>query len=188
MAKSKDNVVMQGASGTIGRMLVFRQRAGQTIIARRPVKKEGKMYTADQIKAQERFSDAAYYAKSAIKDEDLRAAYEAVAKPGQSAYNVAFKDFLKAPVVNRVFMDNYQGTIDDVIGFRIVDVLEVKSVNVEIKDQDGNLIEEGAAVKQFDDGIDWIYTATEENEDWQTSQLTLTIVDTPGNVYKVVEG
>ena len=38
MAKSKDNVVMEGASGKIGRMLVFRQRADQTIIARRAKK------------------------------------------------------------------------------------------------------------------------------------------------------
>lgn len=188
MAKSKDNVVMQGASGTIGRMLVFRQRAGQTIIARRPVMKEGRVYTAKQIEVRERFADAAYYAKSAIQDEDLKAAYESVAKPGQSAYNIAFRDYLKEPVVNRVFMENYQGAVGDVIGFRIVDVLEVKSVHVEIKDPDGNLIEEGAAVKQFDDGIDWIYTATAENEEWQTSQLTLTIVDTPGNVYVTTKG
>ena len=116
MAKSKDNVVMEGASGKIGKMLVFRQRADQTIIARRP-KKSLRQVTDDQQEARNRFTEAAYYAKSAISDPILKEAYQAKAKLGQTAYNVAFADYLKAPEMRRAFLESYSGTIGDVVLF-----------------------------------------------------------------------
>ena len=36
MAKSRNNVVTHGLSGLIGDLLVFRQRANETIVANRP--------------------------------------------------------------------------------------------------------------------------------------------------------
>ncbi|RZK37642.1 MAG: hypothetical protein EOO90_24740 [Pedobacter sp.] len=65
MAKSVDNGVMEGASGKIGKMLVFRQRADQTIITR-GAKKTTRPITDEQIEVRNRFTEAAYYAKSAI--------------------------------------------------------------------------------------------------------------------------
>ena len=180
MAKSIENFVMQGASGKVGKMLVFRQRAEQTIIAKRP-KKNNKPATEAQLEFRDRFTEAALYAKSAISNPALKEEYQAKAKLGQSAYNVAFADYLKAPELRRVMADEYSGQIDDTVAFRIIDNFKLQSVNVRILDENNAVIEQGAAVP-LDNGIDWQYTATVANPTVLGTNLEVTAKDTPGNV------
>lgn len=69
MARSTNNIVMKGVSGTIGKMLVFRTNAAdKTIVARRP-KPSNKPLTVAQIEVRDRFTEAAYYAKTAISNQ-----------------------------------------------------------------------------------------------------------------------
>src|SRR5690606_5320059 len=144
MAKSKDNVVMQGASGKIGRNLVFRQKGDQTIIARRPRETAaGRPISKDQLNVQQRFLDAALYAKKAIKDEDMKAAYKAKATINQTAYNVAFKDFFTPPTVRRLNDTGYSGQAGDEITFMVRDIMRVTQIEVEILDSSEVLIETG---------------------------------------------
>ena len=183
MAKSKDNVVMEGASGKIGRMLVFRQRADQTIIARR-AKKTSKPITDLQQEIRNRFTEAAYYAKSAIEDPILKQAYQDKAKLGQTAYNVAFADYLKAPELRKAFLETYTGAVGDIVLFRIVDSFQIRSVQVELKDAVGNVLEVGTAVQQLNK-MDWLFQTTVANQPIAGSSFHLTITDTPNNVVKV---
>lgn len=181
MAKSTNNVVMKGVSGTIGKMLVFRNIAGdKTIVARRP-KQSKKPLTDSQIDVRYRFTEAAYYAKSAISNPVLKEEYQAKAKPGQSAYNVAFADYLKAPELRRVMADEYSGQIGDTLAFRIIDNFKLQSVNVRILDENNDVIEQGAATP-LDNGLDWQYTATVTNPTVLGTNLEVTAKDTPGNV------
>lgn len=181
MAKSSNNVVMQGASGMIGKMLVFRVLAGnKTVIARRP-KPRSKPASEKQQEVMGRFTEASYYAKNAIKDEVLKAAYQAKAKVGQTAFNMAFSDYLKGPEVKKVFADAYQGAVGNEIIFRVIDNFEVKGVQVAIMDTNDSLLEQGEATLMAN-GIDWLYTTTVANANVLGSKLQVTATDLPGNV------
>ncbi|WP_293298542.1 hypothetical protein [Pedobacter sp. UBA4863] len=178
MARSTNNVVMKGVSGTIGKMLVFRTNAAdKTIIARRP-KQSNKPLTVGQLEVRERFTEAAYYAKSAIGNPVLKEQYQAKARPGQSAYNIAFADYLKAPALRKVMADEYMGQIGDKLTFRIIDNFKLQSVNVRILDEDNNVIEQGA-VTPLENGLDWQYTATVANPTVLGTNLEVTVKDTP---------
>lgn len=83
MAKSKNNVVTHGLSGLIGDLLVFRQRANKTIVADRP-RPFSKPPTALQLGIQGRFKKAAQYAKTALLDPLIKAAYQAAALLGKA--------------------------------------------------------------------------------------------------------
>ncbi|MDM1296826.1 hypothetical protein HX021_21285 [Sphingobacterium sp. N143] len=184
MAKSRDNVIMQGASGTIGRMLVFRQRGDQTIIARRPKKMEnGRVPTDKQIAVQNRFMDASLYARTAILDPDLKAAYQAKANINQSAYNVAFKDFFTAPVIRRWDDSGYQGNAVDQITLMVKDVMAVVKVQVQILDQNDTVIETGLAQDMDGIGVSWMYQVQEDNPGFEQAKYRVTLTDTPGHEY-----
>jgi len=181
MARSTNNVVMKGISGTIGKMLVFRTNAAdKTIVARRP-KPSNKPLTVAQLEVRDRFTEAAYYAKAAIGNPTLKEEYQAKAKPGQSAYNIAFADYLKAPQLRKVFADEYNGQIGDILIFRVIDNFKLQSVTLRILGTDNNVIEQGAAT-QLENGLDWQYIATVANPTVEGSNLEVTAKDTPGNI------
>lgn len=187
MAKSRDNVVMQGASGRIGKTLVFRQKGDQTIIARTGKKRaDGKPYTEKQLKVQNRFIDASLYAKKAIQEIPLKALYEARANINQTAYNVAFKDYFTAPMVRRLDDRNYFGQIGDAIKLMIKDVLKVTQVKIEILDSSETLIESGSATALDNEGIEWEYIAKVDNFDYESTLYRISMVDTPENTTVVL--
>lgn len=180
MAKSKNNVVTHGLSGLIGDLLVFRQRANKTIVADRP-KPFSKGPTALQLGIQSRFKKAAKYAKTALLDPLLKAAYQAAARLGQSAFNRAFKDYQLGPEFDEeVDFSAYTGAIGDEISISVVDDFQVSGVRVRIQKPDASLLEEGDAV-QSDNGLDWIYTSTAVNADVPGSTIIFTASDVPGN-------
>ncbi|MBE8722969.1 hypothetical protein C4F40_19800 [Sphingobacterium sp. Ka21] len=188
MAKSKDNVVMQGASGKVGRNLVFRQKGDQTIIAKRPrAAAVDRPVSEKQLKVQNRFLDASLYAKKAIKDEEIKAAYAAKANINQSAYNVAFKDYFAAPQVRRLNDINYKGAVGDELNFLIKDIMKVTEINIEILDQSEVLIESGLAVPLDADNVEWSYTATVANADYENAIYRITMLDTPKNITTVIK-
>ena len=180
MAKSKNNVVTHGLSGLIGDLLVFRQRANKTIVADRP-RPFSKPPTAMQLGIQNRFNKAAMYAKNAILDPLMRAAYQAVAKLGQSAFNRAFKDYQLAPeFYEDVDLSTYTGAIGDEILVSVIDDFRVNDVKVQIMNPDESVLEEGDAVQSVN-GLDWIYTCTAVNADVSGTKIIFTAIDLPGN-------
>lgn len=180
MAKSKGNVVTHGLSGLIGNLLVFRQKANKTIVADRP-RPSTKAPSTVQMAIRERFKRASRYAKMAIKDGVLKAAYELIAKLGQTAHNVAFIDYQKAPeFYEDVDLTPYTGAIGDELIVSVIDDFRVKAVHVEIKKPDGSPLEEGNAV-QSDNELDWTYTVTAVNEELSGSRIIFTASDLPGN-------
>lgn len=180
MAKSKNNVITHGLSGLIGDLLVFRQRANKTIVADRP-KPFSKPPTVVQLGIQDRFKKAAQYAKTAILDPLVKAAYQAAALLGQSAYNRAFKDYQLAPEFDEeVNLSVYTGAIGDEISVSVIDDFRVNEVKVQIIKPDDSLLEEGDAVQSVN-GLDWIYTCTVVNATVTGSKIIFTAIDLPGN-------
>jgi hypothetical protein len=97
MAIIKHNVVMKGASGTLGDQVVLRQRNGKTVMCKMPCPYPPK--TPAQLANQERFKRANDFAKAAIKDPVKKAYYKSIAKPAQTAFNAAFQDAYHKPEV-----------------------------------------------------------------------------------------
>ncbi len=187
MAKSKDNLIMQGTSGRVGRNLVFRLKGDQTIIAKRARPKTNREYTSDHKSVMNRFTRAALYAKAAIQDPQLKAAYQAKANVNQTAYNVAFRDYIVKPYVALLDDTGYQGNTGEKISLLIKDVLQVVDIRVEILDSNDAVIESGVATVAPADrtNTQWNYTMTEDNPDYENSKYRITLTDTPGK--KTVE-
>jgi hypothetical protein len=180
MAKSRNNVITHGLSGLIGDLLVFRQRAGKTIVSDRP-KVRVDNPNPDQLEVRERFIKAAKYAKAAISDLTKKDLYQAAAKAGQSAYNVAFADYQKAPEIEaNPNYSGYSGQIGYQIEATVYDNFMVAAVKVEIRDASNALIEQGEAVQQ-DDVSKWIYETTVANPAYATSSIIIKAYDMPEN-------
>ncbi|MDR2423828.1 MAG: hypothetical protein LBD59_03785, partial [Prevotellaceae bacterium] len=166
MAKSKNNVVTFGLSGKIGDLLVFRQKDGQTIVAKVP-QQSGKV-SEKQKAHRKRFQQAMIYAKAAVNSPETGDLYKAATKKGQTPINVAVADFFDAPDIEQIDMSGYTGAIGDVIRIDASDDFMVTSVNVKIVNVDGD-VEEGEAMQNA--GTWWIYTATHENNSVETSKI-----------------
>ncbi|WP_410221255.1 hypothetical protein [Pedobacter sp.] len=181
MAVNKNNPVVEGASGRFGRTMVFRQKGALTVMAVRP-KPTNKLPTQEQMRQRFLFAEASAYAMDAINDPVTKEAYLAKAKGNQTAYNVAFKDFLTPPVLHLVDWSKYTGAIGDTITCRITDIMAVVSVKVSLYGTNDELIEEGMAV-QSSLKLDWVYTATTAHAPVAGTRMVVQMTDTPQNVY-----
>ena len=180
MAESKDNIMTHGLSGTVGNLVVFRQRAGKTIVANLP--KESKVPpTAEQLLTQMRFRESNIYARAAMKDPKVKEIYESKAKPGQSAFNVAMSDFFHPPVISDADVSGYTGKVGDVVKARVTDDVLVTGVFVSIVNEDGKPVEKGEAVVDSN-GLDFTYTATADNPDIAGTVIEFSATDMPDNV------
>ena len=181
MAKIKDNLLVRGASGNVGKQFVYRKRGNETFIARMPVFDKDAEPTEKQEKARDLFAAAALYAQSAIADPELKKAYGKKAPPGKTAYNMAFRDFLKAPKVKSINTSGYNGTPGSTIAIAAKDDFRVAEVRVSIRTAEGVLVEEGTAVMHTINRGSWIYTAKQSNAALTGSVIQATATDIPGN-------
>ena len=179
MAKVGDNIVTTGLSGKLGNLIVFRNRGGNTIVAKAP-KKQTEWSEAQQ-QHRLRFQEAVLYAKNAITDEATKQNYKASAEEDESAYNVAVADFFNAPHINEIDVSHYTGQPDSYIQVRAVDDFEVKEVTVSIQNSDGTEVESGSAILQ-EGSIWWRYTATATNESLEGDKIIIRVSDIPGNL------
>ncbi|MBG8553682.1 Ig-like domain-containing protein [Hymenobacter guriensis] len=184
MARVKNNIITQGLSGTIGGTLVFRQVGDRTIVSAAPQESD-KAPTARQLAHQERFQQAALYAKAAVATPEGKAAYEAVRPEDHtvSAYAIAVADFMQAPDIHEIDLSRYNGKIGDKLRVRVTDDFRVQAVTVRIENGDGTLVEEGAAVQEAN-GLDWTFTATKANASLAGDKITISATDRPGNLSK----
>ncbi|MDR3245359.1 MAG: hypothetical protein LBT50_02885 [Prevotellaceae bacterium] len=179
MAKQEGNVVTHGLRGKVGDLLVFRQLNGKTVISKVP--QPSKKVSAKQKAHRKHFQRAVMYSSVVVADPDQKAMYEAAAKKGQTARNVAVADMLNAPDIENVDLSGYNGQIGDVIRIEATDDFAVKEVKVIITNADGTLVEEGAAQP---DGMSWVYTATQTNDDLNGDKIEILASDIPGNIAK----
>ncbi|WP_304068214.1 hypothetical protein [Pedobacter glucosidilyticus] len=173
-----ENDLVMGSSGKIGKMLVFRQVAGKTIVAKRGIRTAP--FTENQEAIKERFKEATLYAKAVTNDPISKQWYEALVKPGQSAYNLALADFCKSPTIKKITLTAYNGQIGNEILIRAVDNFSVETVQIELVDTNGNNIETGVALLQ-ENGLDWMYTVTANNPTLLGTTIRVTATDLPGN-------
>ncbi len=186
MAKSEDNVFVEGLRGSVGKRMVFRNVAGKTVVSKRRKINPDYVPTEGQVSVRERFSDAILYAKSALVDPQTKAAYEAAAKPGLSAYNVAIQDAFKGPQLSQLRLVDYSGQVGDAILVKAVDNFKVAEVQFSILKPDGSLLERGLAVQE-PNGRDWKYVCTVQNGNLPGTKVIITAKDLPGNLTELQE-
>jgi hypothetical protein len=124
---------------------------------------------------------ATAYARRAIKDPEMKAMYQAVVKGGQRAFNIAMIDALQAPVVESIQADNYNSRAGDLIIVRATDNFKVAGVVVSIHNQAGDLIEEGDAIMQENEEMEWLYNVHQNNLYYSGSTIIAVAIDLPGN-------
>jgi hypothetical protein len=115
--------------------------------------------------------------------EESKAEYQAgVNDSTNSAYAVALTDYLKGPKILSVNVANYTGAIGSPILVRAIDNFRVVSVRVEIRNSEGVLIEQGAAVNDPANSIFWVYTAQQVvNGALAGTKVNVVVSDKPGN-------
>jgi hypothetical protein len=179
MARVKKNIVTEGLSGKLGDRIVFRTRGGRTFVAvaPTPVKREP---TEAQKQQRRKFAEANSYAKRALEDPTLKAAYRAQAKEHQSAFNAAMGDFLNAPAIDHIDSSEYDGKRGSQLRLSVSDDTQVASVRVAIYDPQGALLEEGDA-QLAENNIDWVYTAQKAVAEVKGSKVAVQASDLPGN-------
>jgi hypothetical protein len=179
MAQNKENILTKGMSGTIARMLTFRQRSGKTIVTK--LRRTVPVSSSEKAAAvRTKFTSSVAYAKKAIKDPATKALYQAMAKDGKSAFNVATADAFNPPVVESINSSNYHGIIGDTLIVRAEDDFKVTGVKVSIGNAAGILLEQGDAVME-ENTIDWLYKTTQANPALSGSKITAVASDLPGN-------
>src|SRR5450432_965013 len=174
----KDNYVTSGASGNVGNQWSFRQRAGKTVLAKQRGP-NSKPPNAKALAIQDRFKIALAYARTAMNNPDVKAAYAAAAPRGVSAFNFALGDAAQSPVVSKIDSTNYHGAVGDKIVIDATDNFKVMKVVVTIESAAGALIETGNAVLQ--ENKTWMYTATVANAAIAGSKITAVAFDLPDN-------
>lgn len=182
MGKSKANYAITGLSGKVGKIFVYRQRGGETIVATPPVRTAPP--SPKQIQQQNKFAQAAAYARNALLDPTLKEAYTTEAKKRRnvSPYNMAMTDYLRPPVITEVNHSGYDGSASgQKIIIQVADAFKVTAVKVEIQNSDESTLEQGNATLK--DGK-WEYVTTATNASISGDKITLTATDRPGNTTK----
>lgn len=180
MANINENLLVRGARGNVGKQFVYRTRGNNTHITKMPFIKKGAVATTEQIEARDRFAEAVLYAQGAIASADLKREYGKKAPSGRTAYNMAFKDYLKAPVVKKINAEKYNGTPGSTIVVHAKDDFRVAEVKVRIFNAaNGDLLEEGNALLNPVKLEQWTYTATVNNA--EPVLIKATAIDLPGN-------
>jgi hypothetical protein len=181
MAKIDDNLLVKFSRGNVGKQFVFKRRGESTHIAKMPAIKKNAVVTNDQLKARDLFAAASLYAQGAMSSPVLKNEYQKKATGGRTAANVAFRDYLLAPVVTGIETDNYDGNLGSTVVVGARDDFRVASVKVSIHDAGGTLIEQGNAVLNAIDRSKWTYTATQVNASPPGCTVSAEALDLPGN-------
>lgn len=178
MSVSKNNVITHGLSGKLGDVVVFSQRHGKTVVGKIPFS-SGRVSPA-QLLIREKFLKAASYAKASLQDPAIKALYRQRAGDGVTPFNLAIADFFSAPVIAEIITSAYTGAIGSRIEVKATDDTKVTEVRLSITSAGGNVIEEGPAVQDPDNGH-WFYAATIANASPAGTKITAVAKDLPGN-------
>jgi hypothetical protein len=181
MSRITNNPLVEGARGNFGKQFVYKKRGRHTHIARMPVTNNVAEPTVNQTKVRDLFAEAAYYAKGVLSSPELKNEYKKKAPPGASAYNMAFRDYVKPPVVKSIDTGKYTGAIGSTITVSAKDDFRVAEVVVSIRTAAGVLVEEGNAILNPINRNKWTYTVLVENGILDGTVITATASDLPGN-------
>ncbi|WP_052273454.1 hypothetical protein [Flavihumibacter solisilvae] len=181
MAKVTKNLLVKGASGKLGDQFVYKQRGDDTFITRLPEVDKDAEPTENQVRVRDRFGEASLFAQGANANPELKAEYERNLPSGKTAFNAAFRDYLKAPVVISIDVSKYAGLPGSPIVVKAKDDFRIAEVSISIRTATGELVEVGNAVLNPINRNKWTYTTVEDNPAYAGGSVSATARDIPGN-------
>jgi hypothetical protein len=92
MAEVKDNFVIEGTSGRIGKLVVNKIINGKTFVTKYP-DRSNVVYTKEQIEFRKIFAEAAKFASEIVNDPFKSSTYPRQGR--KSIYHCALSDFMK---------------------------------------------------------------------------------------------
>lgn len=171
MAKANFGKFINGMRGKIGDLVYRLMPDGSTVVSRAPHKKKLN-FSRKQKSHQDRFGQAASYARRAAQDQPIYAEL-AAATTMKTAYNFALSDWWHAPVIHRI------QRLDGRILVEATDNVLVASVQVTILDEKRKVMEKGEATRS--EGDCWEFAAHAEGK-----TILAEARDLPGNVTKLL--
>jgi len=153
MARLKNNAVISGLSGSLGKNHYARHRKdGKTIICEKP-DFSNRQFSEAQINVQSGMKAASAYATVASKENPIYAelAQKKAKKKVRNAYNVAVGDWFNAPVIDRIECDKGH------IRVLASDNVMVTKVTITILGEAGQRLEQAEAKLNL--GVWWEYQA-----------------------------
>ncbi len=91
MAEVKDNYIVQGSSGRVGKLVVIKIINGKTFITKYPDRSKVN-YTKEQIECRKIFTKAAKFASEIVNDPAKKSTYPRQGR--KSIYHCALSDYL----------------------------------------------------------------------------------------------
>ena len=179
MSKTRDNALTMNYSGMFGKQMVYRNRDGMSIMAKKP-KKSTHTPVESQIATRRRFRAASRWAKVALQDPTTLAMYAARASGMKTPYILAITNYMRPPEVTQINTSEYTGAIGTPINVVAYDDFEIKGVTVKIADSAGSVFEQGPCVENLSDET-WVYTATKEISDLHGLVITAVAKDFPNH-------
>jgi hypothetical protein len=177
MATLKLNAFMNALHGAIGDLVVVGK--GDNLYVQRRARKRPPPTGAQEAQIG-RFALASRWARTALADPAVKAAYQAACRGNQTAHNLAIKDFLHPPAVASIAVAGYHGQPGDSVRIVATDDFKVTRVLVQVRRMDGDLLEEGAATSSGTDHS-WLYRCQTEVPPGTTVLIEATAWDLPGN-------
>lgn len=181
MANVTHNTLVNQSSGKVGNH-VYKTRGGKTFLSKLP-DFSNRVLSDKQEDWNDRLREANIYARKVkLEDPELWAFYTKKSKKKNlTVHNVAVKDFMTLPKINKIDIGLYKGEPGNFIIVDVFDLYEVKAVNVSIMDGAGAEIEGGAAVMVRDSYFHWTYETKTSIPGWQEGRFIIKIRDIPGN-------
>lgn len=179
--RTSHNPLLHGVSGTIGKTLVIRQTRHGIVLANRPSKP--KRTHEVQKRTREKFTNAARYANEQMRNWETRSMYQSAVKNKlQSAYQVAVTDYLRSPIVHSIDTSEYNGAAGHEITVFASDDFRVASIDLIIRDDMHQIMEQGVATRMKALRNEWVYVTTNELAVASGYTIEARARDIPGNV------
>jgi hypothetical protein len=158
-------------------LVIRHDRSGRIILARRPTFPKDRQFSEAQKEQQQRFREAAQYARSAVDKEPIYG--EIAADTTRTAYNIALSDWFHAPEIEMIDLSGWTGQPGESIRIRALDDVMVKDVTVLVVGGEDIVIEQGTAAQE-EDASWWVYTTTKAASG--TAKVIAVAEDLPGNI------
>ena len=182
MAKIDDDSILNFITGTLGKQIVVkRSKSGKRYLSAKPETHPNRKLTPSQARYRSRFKKQAAYAKSACNNPVTKNLYLDRARPGCSAYIMAWLDAHHPPTVKNILTDGYYGREGDILFITAEDDFMVVDVQVRIYYTNYEVIEKGKASLHSENL--WTYK-TSANTKGSTIEV-IAYDDRPGNEGKM---
>ncbi len=178
MARVKQNALIKGLSGRIGKSIVFKTYGNVTVVSAYPDMSNVKL-SAKQKTENKKFKEAMAYAKSQMADPTAKALYKAKTTGMQKPHNLAIADFYHPPEIGNVVVSIAQQGKADQISIEAKDDFMVVKVEVEILRNDGRQHEIGNAQEIRENK--WQYVVQRVYPSAEGLNIIVRAWDRPGN-------